>query len=354
MVRLDTMTIAVPTDSIRGVSRGSFVENQQTDLQTGQVFITQQAKNDHLPIGVSRIQYKEGRDYLVTISAKTLGQDYLQGINLNTWDRAIKSISPILEIDTNILWDSNPKINRCDNTDNVLLSEIGYTKNEICRSLYAAKRNDRFIPKWYESKRKLGVEFQGTQQEKNRLIVYDKKLDLLKHQNKEFRQSVPNLLMLYNEADKTIRFETNHTSFRSMKKRFEVNQNNLQEILTSNSKVNYNFLSKVLSNEFKQSSLWDEIKTFEGKGIDFVMMKGFENIIKDLDCDKIAVRTFFKELLGERSFKYYWSQVKTMSTIQEMLTRLKIENEREQGTIKKDTRPLTICNSVLEALRLAV
>lgn len=282
MIRFDTMTIAIPEGTINRVNRDSFVEYTQRDLQTGAVFITQQAKNEHLPIGVSRIQYKEGRDYLVTISAKTLGQDYLEGINLNNWGRAISGISPVLDVDLNRLWDENPKINRCDNTDNILLSDIGYSKNEVCRSLYSARRNERFIPKWYESKNKLGVEFFGTQEEKNRLIVYDKKLDLLKHQNKAFRESIPNLLMMYTQADKTLRFETNHTSFRSMRNRFDVDQNNLQEMLNSKSQVNYNFLSKVMNKEFTQVSLWDELKNYEGKGIDFVMMKGYENIITEL------------------------------------------------------------------------
>jgi hypothetical protein len=354
MVRFDTMTIAIPESTINRVNRHSFVENQQTDLQTGAVFITQQAKNEHLPIGVSRIQYKEGRDYLVTISAKTLGQDYLEGINLNNWGRAISGISPVLDVDLNRLWDENPKINRCDNTDNILLSDIGYSKNEVCRSLYSARRNERFIPKWYESKNKLGVEFFGTQEEKNRLIVYDKKLDLLKHQNKAFRESIPNLLMMYTQADKTLRFETNHTSFRSMRNRFDVDQNNLQEMLNSKSQVNYNFLSKVMNKEFTQVSLWDELKNYEGKGIDFVMMKGYENIITELGCDKIAVKKFFKELLGERSFKYYWSQVKTMPTIQEMLTRLKIQSEKEMGKLSHNSRPLSIVNRVMECLKEAV
>lgn len=348
------MTIAIPTESIRAVKREWFVENQQTDLATGEAITTQQAKRDYLPIGVSKIQYKEGRDYLVTISAKTLGQDYLEGINLNNWDRSLEGLSPIMDIDINSLWDANPKIHRCDNTDNILLADIGYKKNEICRSLYTAKRNERFIPKWYETKKTLGVEFFGTQQDKNRLIIYDKRLDLEKAQNKEFRESIPNIAKMYAEAEKTLRFETNHTSFKSMRDRFNVSQNNLQEMLNSQSKVNYNYLNKVLKFDFKQLSLYDELKNFEGKGIDFVMMKGYENIIKELNCDTIAVRSFFKELFGERSFKYYWTQVKTMPTIKEMVTRLKIEQEKQKGNLEADTKPLTICNSVLEALKLAV
>lgn len=354
MVRFDTMTIAIPTDSIRRVRMESFVGNQQTDYGTGQVVTTEQAKSDHLPIGVSKIQYKDGKDYLVTISAKTLGQDYLEGINLNNWDRAIDGISPILDIDANILWDNNPIIHRCDNTDNILLSDIGYSKREICRSLYSSKRNERFIPKWFESKKELGVVFNGSQQEKHRFTIYDKYLDLNKVENKDFLRSIPNPMKMYNDAEKSIRFEANHTTFRSMRNRFDVSKNHLQEMLNSNSKVNYNYLNKVLKYDFRQASLWDAMKSFEGKGIDFIMMKGYENIIKELNCDFTANRLFFKELLGERSFKYYWSQVKTMPPIREMITKLKIEQEKSLESISKDEQPITICNSVMEALRLAI
>lgn len=348
------MTIAIPTTSIRAVKREWFVENQQTDLATGQTITTQQAKRDYLPIGVSKIQYKEGRDYLVTISAKTLGQDYLEGINLNTWDRSLEGLSPIMNIDINSLWDENPKIHRCDNTDNILLTDIGYKKNEICRSLYTAKRNERFIPKWYETKKTLGVEFFGTQQEKNRLIIYDKRLDLEKAQNEEFRKSIPNIAKMYAEAEKTLRFETNHTSFRSMKDRFKVSQNNLQEMLNSQSKVNYNYLNKVLKFDFRQATIWDELKTFEGSGAEYIKFLGIKAVAEKCNYETTSIRLFLKEAYGERKFKYLWSQTKYEMTLKDMITKLQIENEKQKGNLEADTKPLTICNSVLEALKLAV
>jgi hypothetical protein len=43
-----------------------------------------------------------------------------------------------------------------------------------------------------------------------------------------------------------------------------------------------------------------------------------------------------------------------MPTIKEMVTKLKIEQEKQIGNLKNDAKPWTICNSVLEALRLAV
>ncbi len=354
MVRLDTISLMVPEGSVRRINRGAFIENQSTDLQTGEAIISQQAKSSHLPIGVSQIKYKDGGDYILTLSAKTLRDNYLDGINLNTWDRAIRGVDEILDIDTQKLWDANPKILRCDTTDNISIEQIGYSKADICRSLYASKMNDRFVTKWYQSKRKLGVEFAGTQQEKNRLICYDKMLDLLKSTNKDFIKSLSSPIKVFNEADKTIRFETNHTAFRSMRDRFNISQNNLQEVLNSVTPVNHNYLRKVLKTDFRQSTIWDEYENSNSKGLDFVMMTGYENIILRFSCNEGAIRNFFKEILGERSFKYYWTQVKSMPTIKDMISEIKIKQERSSGTIGKETQPMTICNKVLESLRLAV
>jgi hypothetical protein len=43
-----------------------------------------------------------------------------------------------------------------------------------------------------------------------------------------------------------------------------------------------------------------------------------------------------------------------MPTIKDMISEIKIKQERSSGTIGKETQPMTICNKVLESLRLAV
>lgn len=353
-MNFDTLTISIPPHVVRSMKSDNFVQNDQTDMENGNLLRTYQAKTKLLPIGVSKIQMKEGADYHVTISAKTLGQNYLSGINLNNWQQAIESVSPILDIDANKLWDHNPIIHRCDTTDNVLLSDIGYTKNQICRSLYSSCMNERFIAKWYESSKKLGVEFHGTQQEKNRLIIYDKKLDLTKSANKEFCKSIPNLLKMFNEADNSLRFETNHTTYRSMRSRLQVETNNLQEVLNSKAKVNHDFLAKVLKVDFKQLSIWNEAMNYKGNGMDFVIMKGYETIIMSLNYNVKACKMFFRELLGERSFKYNWNQVKTRQTIVETIMKLKEQNQKNRGAINKDIITMNVCESVMKALKQVI
>lgn len=354
MMRLDTISLMVPAHTIRSVDDRSFLENSSLDLGTGEVTITKKAKSTHRPIGCSEIKYKDGGDYILTISAKTLKDSYLEGINLNTWEQAIRGVDEILDIDTNKLWDANPQVNKCDTTNNISIEQIGYSKADICRSLYATKMNERFSRIWYQTKRKLGVEFHGSQEEKNRIICYCKSLDLLKFKNKDFIKSLSNPLKVFNEADKTLRFETNHTHLRSMRDRFKVPQSNLQEVLNSIATVNHNFLQKVIKVDFIQAALYDEYENFNGQGMDFIFFKGLGNIITENECDEVKCRQFFKHILGDRSFKYYWSQVKTMTPIKYRISKMKAEQEKTNNIITASTQLDNVCISVLECLRLAI
>lgn len=335
----------VPSGAIRHINRGSFVQNEQTDLLTGEAITTYQAKSGHLPIGVSQIKHKEGGDYILTISAKTLNDNYLDGINLNNWDEAISGAGPILDIDPQKLWDADPKILRCDTTDNINIEDIGHSKSHICRSLLENKMNARFIHKWYQSKNKLGIEFAGTQQEKNRIICYDKTLDLMKSANKEFMKSLNNPLKVINEAQKTLRFETNHTSFKSIRDRFDISDNTLSQMLNSKSPVNYNFLTKVMQSDF-QMNLFTEINNMDIDPKEYVYRKGLENIIKELGYDETRAKEFFK-LLFKENFKYQYYRGK--NPIKNIIRQIKSERANP------DTQKVNmVCKMIMEKLKIAV
>jgi hypothetical protein len=347
MIRLDTFSLLVPEEAVRGEVSGIwYMESTHRDPETGEINVVRQAKSSHLPIGVSQLKHKEGGDYILTLSAKTLRDNYLDGINLNTWDKAIQGVDEILDIDTQRLWDLNPKILRLDTTDNINIEQIGHSKADICRSLYASKMNDRFVTKWYQSKRKLGVEFAGTQQEKNRLICYDKKLDLLKSTNKDFLKSLSSPIKVFNEAEKTLRFETNHTAFRSIKERFKISQNNLQEVLQSTTPVNHNFLKKVIGSDY-QITLFEEIKNYKDNPYLFFTMKGVENVYKELDYDAGQMKRLVRELYGEKNYKNVWHRGR--QPIKNLIMQIQMGSADNSEKVTE-----SICRDIMEALRLAV
>ena len=346
MIRLDTISLMIPEESVSQINRDAFITNIQIDDHTGEELMTKKAKSTYLPIGVSQITYKDERDYILTISAKTLKDNYLEGINLNTWERAIRGASEILDIDTQKIWDINTRILRCDTTDNIEVQDLGYSKRDICQSLYENRMNQRFVSKWYESTKKLGLEFAGTQKEKNRIICYDKLKDLEKTANKKFMESLMHPIEMRDRASSTLRFETNHTTKRSIIDRFKVKENNLREVLHSNTPVNHNFLKKVLSTDY-QISLFEELKKFDGDPHTFIYRKGLENIIKELNYDEGQVKRFIKELYGDANYKYHWYNGR--QPIKKLLMEMKLEKPEERG---KETESL--CKEIMERLRIAV
>jgi hypothetical protein len=342
MANLDTLKLEIPPDAVRSVEWDGFEETQKTDLKTGLTESYRKAKSAYLPPGVSQVNYKDGGSYQVTLSAKTLRDNYLTGININTWEQAVRGIAPLMDVDPAGLWAYNPKVFRCDTTDNVSLELLGATQKGVCQSLLASKMNDRFISKWYESRKQLGIEFAGTQHEKNRLICYSKDLDLLKRQNQEFMKSLHNPVKMHHEAKNIIRVEVNHTAFKSIRDRLGIADNNLQSVLKASKPVNHNFLSKVLSAGKGQTSLFEQYEQMNVTAKQFIFVKGVESIILELGCNDIAVKQFFKQLLGDRFGYFYY---KASYPIKDVLLKLKAEQTHE---LKHEVN--TICRKLLTEL----
>lgn len=351
MQEFDTLKVSIPCEAVRSARGDIWHKSTHTNTGTGETLETLKARSETLPIGVSNLSTaKGGKDMQLTFSAKVLGQDYLQGLTLNNWDRVFEELSPIIDIDKNIVFD-NSQVFTCDTTNNLLIEDIGYKHSKIYSALLSGRSNFRFLPISYNSKTKKGIEFRGVQGEKNRMIVYSKDLDLLKKDNKDFLRSL-NSAKLIQEAEKQIRFEVNHTTLRSIRNRLKIEDNKLSSVLQSKAPVNHNFLKKVMSiADLKQTTLFGEWETFSeqgGEGRDFVIYKGIQSIIKDLDCSDILVKNMFQNIFNnEEVFKYHWHKKK--NSIKQIL---EYERTKKYG-IESKTSDLII-NKVLETLLRAV
>lgn len=341
MTTLDTIKIQIPKELVGNFRGEIFEKTQKGDFLGGNEVVICKAKHDYLPSGISQIQYKEGGEWQVTMSAKILGDDYLQGISVNTYPQAIEKLTQIIEVNPTQLWDNNPKILVCDSTNNIPLDALGGTQLEVCQSLMASKSNDRFINRFYHSTKKLGVEFAGTQLEKNRLICYSKNLDLLKSANKKFMAGVKNPLRLIHESSKQIRVEVNHTSFGAIRQRFGVFENTLQGVLLSNKPVNHDFLCKV-TKPTNQLDIFDDIQTSGLMGWEYIQVKGLEWIIKECGGDHVKSKEVFKYLLGDRfKYHYYKKQSKGRLPIKDLIKKVNIENTGElRGRVNEITQRL--------------
>lgn len=349
MLTLDTLKIEVPPHTIRGLNANYFIETTSVDGSTGQVQCGKKAKSASLPVGVSQINYKQGGSYQITMSAKTLRQDYLSGINLNTWEQAFSVLNPVIDIDFHSLWDANPKVYSLDTTDNIPLDAIGASKKDICNSLMASKKNQRFKTYPYFGKKQLAVEFRGTQEEKNRIVCYDKMLDLLHPKNRNFMKLIPNPSALMKDAESTIRFETNHTTFNSIRQRLKISDNTFQNVLKSKAPVNHDFLMKVISGrQTGQMTLFEEIKEFNGDAKEYVMMKGIKTIIEELNGDEKSLKEFFK-IVYQKNFNYHYYKKPSSTRITRLLSIYKAEQLKTNYG-----HGLSICDKIFASLLKAV
>lgn len=353
MQEFDTLKISIPADAIRRSNSEIWRINTSTDGETGEQVQTYVAKQKALPVGISNLSSaKGGIDYQLTFSAKVLGQDYLNGITLNNWDRVLDELNSVIDIDKNKVFE-NSRVFSCDTTNNLSIDEIGYSHRNIYDALLCSRANIRFVvPPPYRSEKKQGIEFRGVQTEKNRCIFYSKHLDLQKPTNREFMRSVPDPMKLITQSEKQVRCEVNHTALRSIRNRLKIADNSFKSVLNSTAPVNHNFLKKVMNvSDIKQTSLfgeWSNFKSMGGDGKDFIFIKGIQSIIESLDYCDVAVKVMFQDILGDgETFKYHW--YKKRNSIKSILEGMK---SKEYG-IDTDTSNL-IANKVLELLFKAV
>jgi hypothetical protein len=348
MQSFDTIKIEIPNESVVGVNWHNFMETNRIDMDSGASELFRKAKNSTLPVGVSSITWKENGDFMAEFSAKVLKDNYLQGINLNTFGESLHSMNQVLKIDENRLLDGGGRVLKCDATNNISLESLGCKHDKVYNSLLSSGMNPLFLPISYNSKRKAGIEFRGTQQEKNRLIAYSKHLDLLKGANKEFMASLVNPSKMIQDSSNQVRIESNHTSFKAIRSRFKVEENTILKVLNSDALVNHDFLYKVLYGKGSiQSELFDEWNSFDGSFNEFIMLKGTENIIQLLGTNDIAVRNFFKQGFQDReTFNYHFHRKK--HSIKQVLNNIKAKKYGVQVSEAND-----ICSRLLSILKAA-
>jgi len=343
MQQFDTIKLSIGSNSIKSINTDLFkwtlAQGNDSKLYTSRI--------ENLPIGVSSIKWLEGADMQLTFSAKILKDDYLTGLNVQNWNRCFEALSNIALFDENKVYDT-ATILSCDSTNNVLIHRINENPNNIYTSLLASRGNDKFLPQSYKSKHQHGIEFRGMHRtEKNRMIVYSKYLDLLKASNKNFMASLKNPTKLITTAGTQIRFETNHTTFNSLRKRFDVHNNSLKELLNSTAPVNHNFLKKIMAvGDVKQTKLFDEFLNYENTN-DFLTYKGIETIIKELNYNDVSIKNFFKNIMNEDTFKYWY--YKKSNSIKKVLETMQT-NKHKIDKYKSNE----IANKVLDELKKAV
>lgn len=365
MVRADSLKFEVPESAILDLNLTHTISTTQTNNLTGQTVHFTQFQPQALPVGVSSLKFKAGGNWIADLSAKTLGADYLEGITYKNLDRVLDSFSQFMRVDPSELLDSQPKVFRIDSTQNILLDSVGAkTQREVFDALQLSHNNPFFTCHNYNKRTNQGIEFRGSQEQKNRLIAYDKFYDLQHPKNKEFRLLLGGSLREIEALSKRqVRVEVNHTNLDSIRKRFGVSEPTLQEVLLSPSSVNYDFLLKV-TGKGVQHKLYAELeraKTLQGGRFtpnDLIFEIGIQGISASFDYNFQQIKTFFKTLYPDRTqYNYWWNGTKNKSRPQgvKSLVESAIVTHKRGGNKFEvsETRSQVIVKNLLRELKAA-
>lgn len=300
--RVDSMDISISSDLITITNKDKF---QRQNVLHGEL-VAESFSGQRFPglNGIS-VGYSSGNNTLIKVSAKLMGNDYAEGINKNNIEKAFDTIKKFgaLDFDNQEFY------------DNAVLRSVDVFKNVKVNPEYGVGRyvdalKTRAIPpnridktaKWGK---KSVVWKRNVSSYKERMIAYDKVMELMKHTNKEF-------LMLHDKSkimadyENVLRFETNTGASGAMKKireRFNTEDNNLCSVLESESNVLWKIYERMVSEEnSNQLNIWDNHDTsaFDSWS-DCVSEIGLRTIIEMFDGNYDSVKSYMLRFYGEKS-----------------------------------------------------
>jgi hypothetical protein len=353
-MRIDSNSIQVPFEAINHIDTTYLTH--QTQVKNNQVIKDIHSIGSYdLPVGLGGISIDNNRQVVnISGSAKLLGENYLNGINKNTFAQYIDTINQlgIIELDVYKTFEKGiyHKIDTTNNIDMGLVYDLNSQWSDILGYLCIAKMNDRFDIDDYDKKHNQGITYKGNQQEKNRLIIYRKYLDLSKTtdkkgiSNKQFFSSIKNPVKFLESTKNILRVETNHTTHRSIKSRHNVGSNTIMDVLTNG--VNYNpYMLDKITQPHRQNQLlmvFNEYNPDSHSIQDVIQLEGIKNIIRSANYDESTLKKFVKRYTTESMFRWWWyGGKKSVIPFRPLIDELR----------KKDANKDPQVNQVLEYIR---
>ena len=343
-MRIDSNTIQVPFDAVNFIdySNPYLIHNRPT--KNGEVIKDAYiVSSKDLPVGVSGLTIDNIRQQIsINTSAKLLNNQYLDGINTNTYAQWIDSINGLglIDIDKYKTFEQGifQKIDTTNNIDLSSLYNLDNQWNEVLGYLEVAKLNERFSIDDYYSKHNQGIAYRGNQKEKNRLIMYRKYLDLLKSDNKGFLNSINRPVEFLNSTKNILRVESNHTTFKAIRTRLNINSNTIQDVLTNGVNPNPKMLDKITQphRENQLLMVFNEYSPDNYNLDEVIKLEGIKNIIRNANYCEKTLEQFVKRYTTEAMFRWWWyGGKKSITPFRPLINELRVKDANKDPQVNK-------------------
>ena len=349
-MRIDSNKIQVPFDAVNSINYSNPYLIHNRPIKNGEAIkdIHTILSND-LPIGVSGISIDNLRQQVtIQTSAKLLCNQYLDGINTNTYSQWIDSINGlgVVNIDKYKTFEQG-MFQLIDTTNNVDLSslyDLDKQWNEVLGYLELAKLNDRFSIDEYDRKDNQGISYIGNQKEKNRLIMYRKYLDLTsskdkkKMPNKLFLATLKNPVQFLEQTRQILRVESNHTTFNAIRTRLNIKTNSIQDVLTNGVNPNPKMLDKITQphRENQLLMVFNEYSPDNYNLDEVIKLEGIKNIIRNANYCEKTLKQFVKRYTTQAMFRWWWyGGKKSITPFRPLINELRVKDANKDPQVNK-------------------
>lgn len=297
MVRLDSFRIIMPaSDCLLEVNRGKLSTRSDCHDQSGRY-----KKNELYvagpALGIKSITYDLLSDNVyVEGSAKALGDQYYDLINIDTVERLIEGINDTGCIKLNVPGAiAASELLKVDTTQNLILpsSSLMYVN-----SLNEIRLNSKYQVDPFRRRTNTGIVFKGKQTSfKERQIFYDKLVEIRKD---EELIKVVGWNKLEAQFKGVLRVESNFTAKQKIRD-YCGGRSNLLAVLQADAKPNYSLFRKI-AGKTNSIPLFSEYEGY--KLMDIEKLEGRKKIIADLNFDPDLINQFIDSRVGGNNSRY--------------------------------------------------
>lgn len=265
-------------DKLKLVTKPLYISSIQnnifsTIIRNGEIegHIYKQTEPYQLLINVNYMK----NELVIEFTSKILKDDCISLINIDNIEQCLNNINKLGICKINIediIYDST--VVKCDVTKDF---EINLQIKEICTQIRKSIKN---YEKWKLKRyNKEGISIEKvakTPKYKRRIIIYDKRKELMKVTNRKFLNSLKNRNRFFDYFKDKIRFEVNINSMAQMREMLNIENNSLSNVLNSEANPIFDLLSNIIDPKIKSyhSTMWkDYLKELVLKDNDFDLEK---------------------------------------------------------------------------------